>query len=113
MTTSGAASRRKGADFERAIAAHLRRLNIPSTRTSNGRRQDDGDLTNTLGLHIECKNQQRLDLAGWMAQARADAGHGRVPVLIVKRRNVAHAGRQWAVLELGDLLHLLGVTDDA
>ena len=107
-----ATERRKGATYERQLAAYLTALGIPSERTSRGVRQDGGDLTNPLGLHLEAKNHQRLDLAGWVDQATRDsAGTGRTPVVVVKRRGITHPARHYAVLELGHLLALLGVTE--
>lgn len=115
MTTStqGRASRRKGATFERAIVAYLRRLGIPADRTSNGRAQaGHGDIDGLPALHLEVKNQTRLDLAGWVDQARHDAaGTGRTPVVVVKRRGVLKPGASYVVLELGPFLALLGVTE--
>ena len=107
-----ATERRKGAAYERQLAAYLRALGVPAERTSRGTHQDTGDLTNTLGLHLEAKNQARLDLAGWVDQAHRDAaGSGRTPVVVIKRRGVLSPARHYAVLTLGDLLHLLGTTD--
>lgn len=115
MTSSqqGRASRRKGATFERAIVAYLRRLGVPADRTSNGRAQaGHGDVHALPELLVECKSQARLDLAGWVDQARADAaGTGRTPVVIVKRRGVLKPGASYAVLELGPFLALLGVQE--
>ena len=114
MTTStqARANRAKGIRYERAVSSWLTLLGIPSTRTSTGRRQDDGDLSNTLGLYVECKDVGRLNLAGWLDEARARARDaGSTAVVFVKRRGRAHVGESYAVLAAADLLALLGVTE--
>lgn len=111
-STQGKANRAKGIRHERAVSSWLALLGIPSTRTSTGRRQDEGDLSNDLGLYIECKDVGRLNLAGWLDEARKRARDaGSTAVVVVKRRGRGHPAESYAVLQLGDLLSLLGVTD--
>jgi hypothetical protein len=107
----GATERRKGATYERQIAAYLRTLGAHSIRTQPlGGRQTLGDLTNPWGLHLELKNHQRLDLAGWIDQATRDATADRTPVVIIKRRGTTDPARSYAVLELHHLIHLIAST---
>jgi len=108
----GRANRAKGADFERAIAAYLRLLGIPADRTSTGRAQHHGDIDGLPGLVLELKNTRQWRLGEWLDQATEKAGPNRTAVIVLKRRGVANAGRSYAVLELGDLLRLLDLTDD-
>lgn len=37
-------------------------------------------------LSIECKNHQRIDLAGWITQATKNAPHNHTPIVIAKRK---------------------------
>lgn len=113
-STQGKANRAKGIRHERAVSSWLALLGIPSTRTSTGRRQDDGDLSNDLGLYIECKDVGRLDLAGWLDQARTRAAEaGSTAVVLVKRRGRSHPAESYAVLAAGDLLRLLGIHEES
>ena len=58
-------------------------------RLPAGAKYDRGDLAGIPGVAIECKNEQRHDLAGWVEEATVEAanvGGGVLPVVISKRR---------------------------
>jgi hypothetical protein len=122
--------KRKGDSFECAIRDHLAAAGFDVERTRAGYERDYGDLhvmvtdppattpDGTLTMHrevrrpavvVQAKNHRAHQLGEWLSQTaqqrnEANAPHG---VLVVKRRGVGAPGRQYAVLELDDLLALL------
>jgi hypothetical protein len=51
--------------------------------------QPGDDITASLGrsvLSVECKDQVRLDLPSWLAQAHQNAPAGSVPVVVAHRK---------------------------
>lgn len=111
MTASiGSGARRKGATFQRAIRAYLNRCGLDPMNRSGGEEGDDMRLLRCPDVSIELKNQTRVELASWMAQAKQSAA-GKIAILIVKRVGYdadRDPGRQWVVMELADLVRLLG-----
>jgi hypothetical protein len=101
--TGGSAPKRKGSQFERDVVAYLRLAGFPqAARTLAGASEDRGAV-------LECKCAARIDLAGWLAEARLEAEHaglGRFAV-IAKRRGVADVAESYAVVPLWLLAELL------
>jgi hypothetical protein len=100
-----ASERRKGADAEREVAGILREHGFPDAqRTADGRAQAArGDIAGIPGVHFEVKRHERLNVPAALAQVRADADPGELPVLV---HRPSRAG--WmATLPLADLLALL------
>jgi hypothetical protein len=60
-------------------------------------------------MSVEVKNHTRLDLAGWWAQAEAQAGSA-LPVVIHKRVGKARAEDWWVTMDLQTLLRLIDAT---
>ena len=85
---SGASSRRKGHDYERALARWLREQGVraETSRAQMGGLQIGTDLITDLPVCVEAKAHARHDLAGWLTQAIADA-HGDKAAVFVKRPN--------------------------
>jgi len=80
----GAAQRLKGARFEREVATALRVI-APETR--RGLQPQGGEVAPDVdapGLWIECKRGRRPSPRAALAQARADARPGRVPVAVIR-----------------------------
>lgn len=82
-------SRQKGAAGERELAKALRSHGFETRRGqqycgSNG----DADVVGLPGVHIECKRVERLNLEDAMAQSRADARPGEIPV-VMHRKTIA------------------------
>jgi hypothetical protein len=104
---SGAASRRKGNVAELAVARVLRAAgwSAVTSRSAQGTQAGE-DLFTDTPLSWEVKDRGKLDLSGWVDQARGNAGD-RPAVVVVKRRGRGDPLRWYAVLELGDLLALL------
>nr|DAK91592.1 MAG TPA: HOLLIDAY JUNCTION RESOLVASE HOMOLOGOUS RECOMBINATION [Caudoviricetes sp.] len=101
-------SRQKGAAGERELAKALRLHGFETRRGqqycgSNG----DADVVGLPGVHIECKRVERLNLEDAMAQSRADARPGEIPVVMHRKNNC-----KWLVtLSLDDFMTLYKETD--
>lgn len=101
-------SRQKGAAGERELAKALRSHGFETRRGqqycgSNG----DADVVGLPGVHIECKRVERLNLEDAMAQSRADARLGEIPVVMHRKNNC-----KWLVtLSLDDFMTLYKETD--
>lgn len=107
----GAAERRRGQKAERDVAGFLRVNGWPAitTRAASGFQKGD-DIATDAPISIEVKDHVRLDLAGWVRQARENS-KGLPAVVWHKRRGVADPG-QWYVTMTGhDLIRLLGERD--
>lgn len=59
-------------------------------------------------LSVECKNQQRLELANWVDQAERNAPAHAVPVLVVHRRGRAGVDHAYVVLSGSAFRRLVG-----
>lgn len=101
-------SRQKGAAGERELAKVLRSHGFKTRRGqqycgSNG----DADVVGLPGVHIECKRVERLNLEDAMAQSRADAREGEIPVVMHRKNNC-----KWLVtLSLDDFMNIYKETD--
>ncbi|MCB6475572.1 hypothetical protein LI171_04880 [Emergencia timonensis] len=96
-------SRQKGARGERELACKLREYGYGCRRGqqysgANG----DADVVGLDSIHIECKRVERLDLYGAMAQSKAEAKQGEIPV-VMHRKNAC----EWLVtMTLADWIEL-------
>ena len=91
----GKMSRNKGKRGERELAARLREYGYDTRRGqqycgANG----DADVIGLPGIHIECKRTERLSLYDAVAQAKADARKGEMPVVIHRKNN-----SEWLVIQ--------------
>ena len=96
-------SRQKGAKGERELARVLREEGYETRRGqqysgANG----DADVVGLPGIHIECKRVERLDLAGAMSQAKADARPGELPAVFHRKNH----GPWLTTMELSDWIRL-------
>lgn len=108
-------SKQKGTRFETALVDYLRRHGIPAERKALHGKADEGDIRAEIGgreLCIEAKDRKRLAVAEWadeLAREKAltRADHG---VLVIHRAGMGrdNFGRNLAVMELADLLELIG-----
>ena len=82
----GASQRRKGATGERELAQFLRSvIGIDAERSArNGCDQAEDIHHGIVGLHIECKRVERLNVSEAMKQAREAAG-GKIPTVWHRR----------------------------
>lgn len=81
-------SKQKGARFERHLASKFREYGYDCRRGQqycgvNG----DADVVGLPGVHIEAKHQEKMSLYNWIAQAKADAREGEMPVVFHKKNN--------------------------
>lgn len=103
-------SKVKGSKYERDVVAWFRAQGFDCERTYGAGRPDDvGDVEiEGVPVAVECKNTQRLDLAGFVDEARTEARNAGVDigVAIVKRRG-RPAGESYLVCQLDDGAELL------
>lgn len=109
------AAKRKGSTFEKSIADYLAiqlQDDRIERRVTNGNK-DRGDIAgirlNGHRIVIECKNHNRLNLAGWVDEAQIEAGNDDaiLGAVIHKRRGTAQPGEQYATITVDDLITLL------
>lgn len=111
------ANKNRGDVFERVIRDHLDLSGFAVRRTRAGYERDAGDLHVLVETQygwrpkviVQAKNRAAMRFGEWLTglvqqRDEAKASHG---VLVVKRRGVGAAGRQYAVMELDDLIALL------
>ena len=119
MTRSNRSARAAGTRFETLVAGYLNSHwdDRIERRTRSGVK-DRGDLSGVrvMGQRVvvECKDHNRLDLAGWWAEAETERGNDEANAAFVvhKRRGKGSAADQWVTLTLGDLLALIGGSRD-
>jgi len=109
----------KGTSFETLIVKYLRGRGFhkcyrPATKGG----YDTGDINGIVGRTrqaiLQCKNQKKFNLSGWLNDAVAQAqqeevGGDALPVLVVKRPGVGEktVGETYAVMRLEDVVTLL------
>lgn len=109
----------KGTAFETLIVKFLRNKGFKKCyRPATKGGYDTGDINGIQSTKrqavIQCKNQKRFDLSGWLDDATVQAqqeevGYNALPILVVKRPGVGEAllGKTYAILTLEDLSSLL------
>lgn len=82
----GMRSRRKGAQWERALVHRFRTElpGLPIRRGAQARGGSEAPDVDVPGLWLEAKHGQKVNLRAALAQAIRDAGPGRMPVAICK-----------------------------
>lgn len=105
---SGSTSRRKGNRAEVEIVRLLRDhgYDVETSRAARGGYQSGADIVGDFPLVVEVKNQARVDLPGWWAQAEYQANGG-LPVVIHKRVGKSDPAEWWATMDVSTLLRLL------
>lgn len=88
-------SRDKGCRGERELANKLKEYGYDCRRGqqycgANG----DADVVGLDGVHIECKRTERLSLYDALAQAKADAKDGEMPVVMHRKNHC-----EWVVVQ--------------
>ena len=103
---TGAGSRRKGADFERALVRRFREA-MPDTTIRRGLQCRSGQEAPDVDVPcvwIEAKRHRRTNIKAALAQATETAPKGRWPVAVCKDDNAAAI----VAMALDDFLELLG-----
>jgi hypothetical protein len=115
----GNKNKARGTSFETLIVKYLRSREFKKAyRPSLSGKYDTGDINGIAGPSrqaiIQCKNQRKFDLSGWLNDAVSQAqqeevGHNALPILVVKRPGIGEAkiGETYAILRLEDLSSLL------
>jgi Holliday junction resolvase len=104
------ANKAKGSDFERKVADYLAANGFPDAdrRYGAGHNLDKGDIIGVPNMVLECKNQARIDLAGFLAEALVEAKNAnkKYGAAVIKRRgkNVAES---YVVMSLSQFVELL------
>lgn len=115
-------NKRKGADYEIGVQAHLAPI-LPTRRLTRTGRNDEGDLVvelpNNTVLVVECKNEKTINLSQYVQEAMQEAinyqshrVHAQdypdtaIGVAFVKRRNHS-IDKSYAVMEVGELIELI------
>ena len=105
-------SKQKGTSFERLIADGLSehfdddRIDRAPLR-GNADRGDISGLRSPFGkIAVECKNVAKLDLAGWVTEAQAEAGNldAIAGIVIHKRRGKGQFLDQYVTCTVRELL---------
>ena len=119
MTRSNRSARAAGTRFESLVAAYLARVwDDRIERRAKSGAKDRGDLSGVrvMGQRIvvECKDHNRLDLAGWWAEAETERGNddAGAALIVHKRRGKGNAADQWVTLTLGELVALISGNRD-
>jgi hypothetical protein len=60
-----------------------------------------------LILSVECKNEMRYDLAGWLTQAETQAPAGRIPIVIAHRNRKDNAEDGYVIMSGRTFVRLL------
>ena len=105
---SGAASRRKGNRAEVEVVRVLREAGYlaDTSRAVRGGYQIGADIVSDFPAVIEVKNQTRLDLSGWWAQATEQAD-GEPAIVVHKRVGKSAAEDWWVTMDVKTLIALV------
>jgi hypothetical protein len=105
---SGSASRRKGNRAEVAVANYLKAqgFDVETSRNARGGTQKGADIIGDFPAAVEVKNQARMDLSGWWAQA-VDQANGGNAVVVHKRVGKGDPADWWVTMDLQTLVRLL------
>lgn len=96
-------SRQKGARGERELSSKLKEFGYDCRRGqqysgANG----DADVVGLVGIHIECKRVERLNLYDAMSQSKADAKKQDIPTIFHRKDRC-----EWLVtMTLGDWMKI-------
>jgi Holliday junction resolvase len=115
-------SKQKGTSFETLIKEYLCAKGFKAAhRTALSGGYDTGDINGIANLHtdrdvaVQCKNQKKFNLSGWLDATveQAERLDNAVPLLVVKRPGKgAHSlDDTYAVMRLCDLVCLLKEAD--
>ena len=115
MSRNRRSAKSAGTRFETVIARALSEAlddDRIERRTRNGSK-DRGDIGG-VRIHgqrvvLECKDCTRIDLPGWTAEARTEAGNddALVGVVVHKRHGVGDPLQQWVSMTVADLVAII------
>lgn len=99
----------KGTKFETLIVDYCRVFGADVERRAQQGANDKGDFTGFEDFAVEAKNHVKMDLAGWWAEAQAEAKNLGVPyaAVIHKRKGKGGAHDQWVTMTVFDWFDLM------
>ena len=102
--------RTKGTQFETLILEGIQVYIPDAHRLGMQGAKDCGDiwLPRSRRYIVECKNEQRMDLAGWAKEAQAEANNAEKPFWVIahKRRGSNTPYPQWITTTLYNWLEM-------
>lgn len=108
-------SRRKGADWERAVVAWLQGYAWPLARraATPAEDQDLGDVVGIPGAALDCKNSKTPTIGVWMTQLDGIARRSGADIaaLVIKRPRVTDPARAFVVADFDLWVKFAGVLD--
>lgn len=107
---TGAASRRRGANAERAVVNYLRQWWPDARRVLAGDGRQDRDVDFHPRVSLEIKDRADSAWPSWCRQAVAQSKPGTIPMVVRRTRGVTDPGR-WVVRL--PLVSGLGITGEA
>ena len=94
---TGAASRRRGHNAERAVVRYLREHGYPDAVTTRNTGGAGGRQLGDISFHplvvLEVKDVASSAWPTWLRQAQAAAGHDRIAAVVRRTRGVPDVGR--------------------
>lgn len=104
-------TQRKGSGWRRAVVLWFESHGWSAEPRGIGFAGDDIDARRgAITLSVECKNVKRMDLAGWVDQAVANAGPA-IPVVVAHRHGRASVEDSYVVMRGSDFIELVSCVD--
>lgn len=103
-------ARAKGTAAESAVVAYLQRRGwVHAERRALAGSSDRGDIAGIAGVMVEVKNCAKHDLAGWLAEAKAEQANAgaHIGAVVAKKRGTTDPGEFYAILPFRQLCDLL------
>ena len=99
-------SKQKGARYERRVAQLLREYGYEAERgCQHSGGKDSPDVKhNMVGIHIEAKNQERLNIWNALEQSRRDAGKDEIPIVVFTRNRA----KDYVAMSFENFMELYG-----
>ena len=95
-------AKRKGSQYERDVVKWLISMGYPCAERAYGagRHDDVGDIDGIDGVVIECKNEKKFNIPGYLQELEdeminADAETG---VVLIKKRGTSNISESYAVM---------------
>lgn len=104
------ASKAKGSSHERNVVEYLISVGYPyAERRIAGDYKDRGDIAGVPKVVFECKNEKRIDLAGYMKELEVEIANDNAEVgaAIVKKKGTTDVGEYYAVMPTRLFIELL------
>lgn len=103
-------SKQKGTAAETAVVKYLKENGFPyAERRALHGTLDKGDITGCGPIVFEVKNHKAMDLAGWVAELKAEIANAEAMTgaVVAKKRGTTFPGDWYAIMPFGLLVKLL------